>query len=494
MKNTVLFLLSFFFLPGCNDDEQTDKQDNESPKVIDTTAPTAPVIDLDNASDTGMANDDNITSDKTSTFTITNYKAVTDVDNVSVKWFIDDVEQAGETNADFTTSELSNGTYTVHARYTDATDNFTNSEALAVTIDATAPTAPVIDLDDASDTGRANDDNVTSDRTPTFIITNYEAVTDADDVTMKWFIDDVEQAGETDATFTMSELMDGTYMVTAQFMDVSGNMTGSNAITVVIKAEDDQTFPKNIAFTTISNGVLSGSGSEGIAKSEMVINNTNDWQDLIAKMNSVNNLSDNFSETNIDFDKHLVIAIFDKYVKPHYNIVEINSVTEKQNKINIYYTITGSAATVVIPGQGFHIVKISQTTKPIEFDNGEDDSMKIEFIEIGKGFTGVNNDISQNLIITSQEDWNKSLNYFSGEIIEEFSKITINFKEYIIVGIITNNKSDTGYSVTINEILDSDNSVNVYSEMSNSGSGYTIIVQPFHIVKIPRTHKPIEFK
>ena len=239
MKNTVLFLLSFFFLPGCNDDEQTDKQDNESPKVIDTTAPTAPVIDLDDASDTGVADDDNITSDRTPTFTITNYKAVSDADNVSVKWFIDDVEQAGETGATFTTSELLDGTYTVHAQYTDATDNFTNSEELAVTIDATTPTAPMIDLDDASDTGVADDDNITSDKTPTFTITNYKAVTDVDNVSVKWFIDDVEQAGKTGATFTTSELLDGTYIVTAQFMDVSGNMTGSNAITTVIKDDDN---------------------------------------------------------------------------------------------------------------------------------------------------------------------------------------------------------------------------------------------------------------
>ncbi|MDE0470760.1 MAG: Ig-like domain-containing protein, partial [Ekhidna sp.] len=173
MKNTVLLLLTFFLFPGCNDDEQTDKQDNESPKVIDTTAPTAPVIDLEDGSDTGRANDDNITSDRTPTFTITNYEAVIDADDVSVKWFIDDVEQAGETGATFTTPELSDGTYAVHARYTDASGNFTNSEALAVTIDATAPTAPVIDLDDASDTGMSDDDNITSDRTPTFTITNY---------------------------------------------------------------------------------------------------------------------------------------------------------------------------------------------------------------------------------------------------------------------------------------------------------------------------------
>ncbi|MBC6411238.1 MAG: hypothetical protein GDA42_12455, partial [Ekhidna sp.] len=65
MKNSVLLLLTFSILSGCNDDENTDQQESDTPVIIDTTDPAAPVIDLDDASDTGRANDDNITSDKT---------------------------------------------------------------------------------------------------------------------------------------------------------------------------------------------------------------------------------------------------------------------------------------------------------------------------------------------------------------------------------------------------------------------------------------------
>ncbi|MBC6401687.1 MAG: hypothetical protein GDA37_11890, partial [Ekhidna sp.] len=93
------------------------------------------------------------------------------------------------------------------------------------------------DLDDASDTGRANDDNITSDRTPTFTITNYRAVTDADNVSVKWFIDGVEQKGETGAIFTTSELSDRTYVVTAQFIDEAGNIASSNAIKILIVSD-----------------------------------------------------------------------------------------------------------------------------------------------------------------------------------------------------------------------------------------------------------------
>ncbi|MBC6411336.1 MAG: hypothetical protein GDA42_12965, partial [Ekhidna sp.] len=77
MKNSVLLLLTLSILPGCNNDENADQQESDTPVIIDKTAPNAPVIDLDDASDTGTADDDNITSDRTPTFTITNYKAVT---------------------------------------------------------------------------------------------------------------------------------------------------------------------------------------------------------------------------------------------------------------------------------------------------------------------------------------------------------------------------------------------------------------------------------
>ncbi|MBC6411066.1 MAG: hypothetical protein GDA42_11550 [Ekhidna sp.] len=64
MKNIVLLLLTLSILPGCNDDESADQKEAVAPIVIDKTDPAAPVIDLDDASDTGTADDDNITSDR----------------------------------------------------------------------------------------------------------------------------------------------------------------------------------------------------------------------------------------------------------------------------------------------------------------------------------------------------------------------------------------------------------------------------------------------
>ncbi len=44
--------------------------------------------------------------------------------------------------------------------------------------------------------------------------------------------------------------------------------------------KDNQAFPQNKEFDIIYNGALHGSGKEGIKQSNMVINNTTDWQNL----------------------------------------------------------------------------------------------------------------------------------------------------------------------------------------------------------------------
>ena len=41
------------------------------------------------------------------------------------------------------------------------------------------------------------------------------------------------------------------------------------------------------------------------------MSNTSDWNNLMTQMNSVNNVTDSFSETNIDFNQFEIIAVFD---------------------------------------------------------------------------------------------------------------------------------------------------------------------------------------
>ena len=121
-------------------------------------------------------------------------------------------------------------------------------------------------------------------------------------------------------------------------------------------------------------------------------------------------------------------------------------------------------------------------------------STKIIFTEIGLGFTELNDNLAQNLIIATETEWNILLDNLPSEFVDNFNEININFNEFIIIAVITENQPNTGYSVSVNEIIENKNSINVFSEIHYVGSGYTRIVQPFHIVKIPSTNKEIVFE
>ena len=85
-------------------------------------------------------------------------------------------------------------------------------------------------------------------------------------------------------------------------------------------------------------------------------------------MNSVNNVSENFSEIDIDFSEYKVIAVFDD-IKPNggYSL-DVNIVSNSENIIvnTILSQPEGNATTVIT--QPFIIVKISNSELPIIFE------------------------------------------------------------------------------------------------------------------------------
>ena len=77
-------------------------------------------------------------------------------------------------------------------------------------------------------------------------------------------------------------------------------------------------------------------------------------------------------------------------------------------------------------------------------------STKIIFTEIGLGFTELNDNLAQNLIIATETEWNILLDNLPSEFVDNFNEININFNEFIIIALITENQPNTGYSVSIN--------------------------------------------
>ena len=122
------------------------------------------------------------------------------------------------------------------------------------------------------------------------------------------------------------------------------------------------------ASTLIAKDNLFGNGDKGIIEQNLEITDQNTWDNLISQMNSVNSVSDNFSEIDIDFSQYKVIAIFDEIRGNGGHSLELNIMSNSENIIvNITDVVPEGNATTVIT-QPFNIVKILNSDLPIIFE------------------------------------------------------------------------------------------------------------------------------
>ena len=228
--------------------------------TIDNVAPTVSNADLDNDSDSGISNVDNLTNDTTATFRGTTEPGVI-VELRNGATFLGSTTAALDGNWAITTTSLVNGVNNVAARAIDAAGNLVNSAAaLVVTLDTTPPTVSVPDLDAASDSGLTNGDNITNDSTPTLsgtaevglvveLLQGSTILGTATVTTGAWFI-------------TTGTLVDGEYAIFARTTDAAGNTVESLPLNVTI----DTTGP------VVSVPDLNSSSDSGLSNADNLTN------------------------------------------------------------------------------------------------------------------------------------------------------------------------------------------------------------------------------
>ncbi len=124
--------------------------------------------------------------------------------------------------------------------------------------------------------------------------------------------------------------------------------------------EDEEIITSSIATELVYKGQLGGGGTEGIQKQETHVTNTEDWEALLEKMDSVNSVSENFSNTPIDFTTHTIVAVFDEVRNSGGYDVSITMESTTENQVaRICYSAPGSDEIVTLAiTQPFCIVKI----------------------------------------------------------------------------------------------------------------------------------------
>ena len=144
------------------------------------------------------------------------------------------------------------------------------------------------------------------------------------------------------------------------------------ALTIFIGCNnnDEEFLPLTTSTTLVASGNLYGNGGENITRQNLIIQNNNEWIELMNKMNSVNNVTDNFTETEFDFSNFTIIALFDDIKMYGGYSIEIESVVENRSDLIAiirHRSPNGIAPTVIT--QPYVIVKIPKTEKKIIFKN-----------------------------------------------------------------------------------------------------------------------------
>jgi hypothetical protein len=132
----------------------------------------------------------------------------------------------------------------------------------------------------------------------------------------------------------------------------------------------DEFLPITISTTLVASGNLYGNGKENITRQNLIIQSNKEWTELMNKMNSANNVTDNFTGTEIDFSNFIILAFFDEIKMNGGYTIEIAGVVENRNDLTVnvrHLSPNGIVPTVIT--QPYCIVKIPKTEKKIVFNN-----------------------------------------------------------------------------------------------------------------------------
>lgn len=110
------------------------------------------------------------------------------------------------------------------------------------------------------------------------------------------------------------------------------------------------------------------SGAEGISQQNIVITDTNSWNELKSKMDSLSNVTGNFTETEINFSDYLIIAAFSEGRGTGGSSIEIKLIEENSEIINVTIENIISTIGIAVEYQPYYIVKIPKSSKRIIFN------------------------------------------------------------------------------------------------------------------------------
>lgn len=131
-------------------------------------------------------------------------------------------------------------------------------------------------------------------------------------------------------------------------------------------------------------------------------------------------------------------------------------------------------------------------------DNADSETRDLEYSVILQGdhFNGNYDNKKENLVIKDQETWNNLISKMNpfGDTNYYFPEATIDFTKYQVIAVIDEVRHSGGYSIDITKITQDNNRIFVTVEQLMPGGINSVMTQPYHIVKIPKSNNKVVFQ
>ncbi len=140
-------------------------------------------------------------------------------------------------------------------------------------------------------------------------------------------------------------------------------------------------------------------------------------------------------------------------------------------------------------------------TLVVTFGCNKEENNDIEVVPIligkgalfGNGEEGIN---KSNLTITNTADWNTLIEKMDSvnNTSNDFTEIDIDFSQFQVIAVFDRIRNQADGTINISNILDEKSEIKIFISYTNQAEPWLQVVnQPFHIVKIKKSEKPIIF-
>lgn len=118
---------------------------------------------------------------------------------------------------------------------------------------------------------------------------------------------------------------------------------------------------------------------------------------------------------------------------------------------------------------------------------------------IGKGNltgNGAENIPRQRIVIYNRQDWTALINNMNAanNVTAGFTETNIDFNTFQVIAVFEEIKRNGGHSIDITNVVENESNIAVTVENLLTGGVTSVITQPYHIVKIPKSKKPVLFQ